>query len=309
VVELPGSRYGGEDMAAVGQVLRGLAADDVVLSVFSGQEPGDDSGGGSRAHIPFQLALPNLRGPEGFQGVSCCIRQRIPDAALLEQLMTDPASVEAAVGRWRAAVEGAAVAGAAMAAGGVGLVRVTTPAGTDVMLRSEAAKVLPYGVGVSAGERHAFLPPSEISFGVAAGSANGVVVADVTVGEFVVVGRAPGIEGGGDGARVVLLDRLGLVDEPVRLVVRDGYVTGIEGGAVARRLRRCFEGLGRECRLVVELGFGLAWGSPTGAIGADECLQGTCHFGVGDDGFYGNVNPAPVHLDVVCRGPEVGRVR
>jgi hypothetical protein len=266
----PGAAAAADPAAYIRQALAALGPDDLVLSVFSWE---------TARSIPYFRALPNLRTPDGFAGVSAVIRQRYPDDALLSHLLTEPAAADAIV-RERSGLAGARRA------------RVITPGGTDVRLDLGAAHVLPYRV--SNGNRHAYLPPSEISFGVAAGSADGEIVVDLTVGECVVGGE--------------VLDPLGLVDEPVRLRVAGGYVTEVRGGEVARRLERCLERAGRSSRLVVELGFGLSAGTggpaaPTGKIGPDECLQGTCHFGLGDDSFYGKVNPSSLHLDVVCGGP------
>ena len=45
----------------------------------------------------------------------------------------------------------------------------------------------------------------------------------------------------------------------------------------------------------MELGIGLSSISPSGIIGIDESIAGTCHFGFGN----GSGNDAPIHLDVV----------
>ena len=49
------------------------------------------------------------------------------------------------------------------------------------------------------------------------------------------------------------------------------------------------------CRKIVELGIGLSRMTPSGIIGIDESIAGTCHFGIGN----GSGNDAPIHLDVV----------
>jgi len=270
VVELPGPAYAADrGLDRIRRILGALGEHDLVMSIFAW---------GTERAVPYFRVLPNLRSPEGFTGRSAVIRQRYPDKALLAHLLTDPGSVETTLRRWQPLDR-------------AGRIRVTAPGGTDLSLELGAAAVLPYRIGP--GCRHAFLPPSEISFGVVAGMAEGEIVVDVTAGEFVVGGE--------------IRDELGRVDEPVRLTVERGYITDIAGGDVARRLEACFAGLGRPNRLLVELGFGLSQGSPTGLIGPDECLQGTCHFGFGDDGFYGKVNRAEIHLDLVCREPSVTR--
>ncbi|HOB41842.1 MAG: hypothetical protein WBL79_09970 [Bacillota bacterium] len=116
-------------------------------------------------------------------------------------------------------------------------------------------------------------------------SANGVIVADVTIGELVYDGK--------------LLDALEELDAPVRFIVEEGMF--------AERLRNLLWTLPRSSRHVVELGIGLSNITPTGYIGADECIAGTCHFGIGDNRFYGGRNASPIHLDVVVDRPRIKR--
>lgn len=51
--------------------------------------------------------------------------------------------------------------------------------------------------------------------------------------------------------------------------------------------------------VVVELGHGLSDIQPTGIIGVDESMNGTCHFGIGTG--------SPFHLDLVVRNPKINR--
>ena len=48
---------------------------------------------------------------------------------------------------------------------------------------------------------------------------------------------------------------------------------------------------------VVELGHGLSDIEPTGIIGVDESMNGTCHIGI--------CNRNPYHLDVVIKNPTI----
>ncbi len=264
---LPGDKYSEEDLQPVARILETLGDRDMVLSVFSD---------GIARDLPFFRIFPNLRSPQNFKGISGVVRQRYPVDALLQHLLTPVDSVSAVI-KDREQLSGRKL-------------RITAPGGTDISLQVMDPFVLP--CQVSGENRHAFLPPAEITFGVVQGSAQGKLVVDVTVGEF-------GTPSAG------LVDPLGLVDEPVHIRVEDGYATEITGGDIAARLKRCFEPYGKADRLVIELGFGLSQGQPTGMIGADECLQTTCHFGIGDDFFYGGTNPANTHLDWVIKNPKV----
>jgi hypothetical protein len=49
--------------------------------------------------------------------------------------------------------------------------------------------------------------------------------------------------------------------------------------------------------VVVELGHGLSDIEPTGIIGVDESMNGTCHIGIGNRELY--------HLDVVISDPKI----
>lgn len=265
ITELTGDRYTEEELATLGQFLNILAPEDLVISIFSD---------GIERRIPYFRTFPNLRAPKDFKGLSAVIRQRYDDEALLTHLTTDPASINEVI-ETRSSLAHQEV-------------RVTSPGGTDITFKLMNGLVLPYAVGEVS--RHAYLPPAELTFGIEPGSAYGRIVVDVTVGELAVKGE--------------IIDSLGLVDKPVEIAVDKGSITKVSGGVIAERLAAHLFSLEPCDRVVVELGLGLSQGTPTGQIGPDECLQGTCHFGVGDDAFYGGTNPASIHLDLVLRDPS-----
>lgn len=264
---LPDRTYSEAELEPIKTLLRTLTSENMVLSIFSD---------GVARRLPYFRIFPNFSSPQGFAGISGVLRQRYPDKALLKHLLTDPATVRQTI------VQVERYSGQKL--------RITAPGETDLTLEVGPSCVLPYQV--SEHKRHAFLPPAEAYLAVLLGSANGTLVVDVTVGELATFERG-------------VIDPLGLVDEPVRVTIVDGYATKIEGGEIARRLQAHLTELGQANRTVVELGFGLSQGEPTGIIGADECLQGTCHFGIGDDSFFGSKNPAKAHLDWVIREPRV----
>lgn len=159
-------------------------------------------------------------------------------------------------------------------------VRVTAKNGTDISLAVYEPWTIPHTTH-SPGA-NAYLPPAEISYSVIPCSANGRIVADITVGELWVYAD--------------LIDNFGLVDESVLIQVADGMVVDIAGGIMAQKLKAELWKLPDSCRKVVELGIGLSQMSPSGTIGIDESIAGTCHFGFGN----GSGNEAPIHLDVVA---------
>lgn len=158
-------------------------------------------------------------------------------------------------------------------------IRISAKSGTDILLTLSDHWTIPFNTHKPGA--NAYLPPAEVSYDVELGSANGIIVADVTVGELRV--------------HADLIDSFGLVDAPVTLHIQNGEIVDITGGEMARRLKTELWKLPINCRKVVELGFGLSQMTPSGIIGINESIAGTCHFGFGN----GSGNDAPIHLDVV----------
>lgn len=216
----------------------------------------------------FRDAFSPFSKPAGFAGKYIFIRLDIPEAALLSGLNTDVKKVESIVERCRAFSGGKRV-------------RVTAPGGTDITMRIDDQELVPYDARPLGGS--AFLPPAEISEALIQTSANGIIVADITVGE---IRFGP-----------QLIDPLGIVDKAVAITVQDGRVTSITGGGIAKRLKDGLGQLDDALQVLVELGHGLSDIAPTGIIGVDESINGTCHFGIG--------NRNPYHVDVVVSGPII----
>jgi len=161
--------------------------------------------------------------------------------------------------------------------------RVTSKAGTDITLRITGFTTCDHEIKADGGI--AFLPPSETSAEVLSDSANGRIVADITVGQLYYKSE--------------LLGYFGLVDKPVTLTVTNGFITEITGGKIARELKENLFLLPENCRNLVELGHGLSKMTPTGLIGVDESIIDTCHFGIGDSSVCG------MHLDIVTGNPKI----
>lgn len=198
------------------------------------------------------------------------IRLDIPEKALLSGLRTDINKVEGIIADLKPLQKGVKV-------------RVTTDKGMDITTqtkRNEGDSALHHARDLGG---NAFLPPTEVSEELLEDSTNGTIVADVTVGEFRINGE--------------LIDKLGIVDEPVIIEVINGKVKSVSGGEIAERLKKCFALLPSEHHAVVELGHGLSDIEPTGIIGVDESMNGTCHIGI--------CNRNPYHLDVVIRNPKI----
>ena len=158
-------------------------------------------------------------------------------------------------------------------------IRVTAESGSDITLTPYAPWTIPFNTHEAGA--NAYLPPAEVSYSIQPSSANGLIVADVSVGALQVYAD--------------LIDPFGLVDEPVVFQVEDGEIVDITGGVTAQKLKSELWKLPNNCRKIIELGFGLSHMTPSGIIGIDESIAGTCHFGIGN----GSGNDAPIHLDVV----------
>ena len=206
--------------------------------------------------------------PSGVSSKYICIRPTITKQALLEGLNTPLESIQAILCKYSKLPLNHRI-------------HASSKSGTDISFTLTSGKVIPY-TAHKAGQ-NAYLPPAEISYDIALGSANGFIAADLTVGELRVNG--------------VLHDTFGLVNKPVFLEIINGELVDICGDAIALRLKEKLWKLNRNCRKVIEFGIGLSQMSPSGIIGIDESIAGTCHFGFGT----GAGNDAAIHLDFVIR--------
>jgi aminopeptidase len=162
------------------------------------------------------------------------------------------------------------------------VVRVTAPAGTDVELPIKGRKALrshglfrDKGMGGNLPTGEAFLAPLE-------GKSSGVVVVD---------GSMAGI---------------GMVGEPIKIVVEEGFATAITGGKEAARLIELLSIHGQPSRNVAEFGIGTNEKAIiTGVILEDEKVLGTIHIAFGDNVTMGGSVHVQSHLDGLVKSPSV----
>ena len=159
---------------------------------------------------------------------------------------------------------------------------LTTPVGTNVTFFISRTEVLA-DTG-SLRDKGAFgnLPAGETCMAPDEGKTNGVAFID---------GSMAGI---------------GFIKEPVKLVIKEGYVTEIIGGVEAEKLRGLVEGKGPNAMNIAELGIGTnekanACGSPL----EDEKVLGTVHIAIGDNISFGGYIEAPIHLDGIMKKPTL----
>jgi len=113
---------------------------------------------------------------------------------------------------------------------------------------------------------------------------------------------------GGEGTIATsVLAAVGLTDEPVRLTVRDGALTGADGGGdAARRFLDALDAHGPLGRNLAELGVGTNdRATVTGNILEDEKILGTTHVAFGASAGIGGTVTVAVHLDVVVFEPSL----
>ncbi len=166
---------------------------------------------------------------------------------------------------------------------GTRVVRVTSPAGTDLSATVEGREPKAWLTGIcrNPGEVSA-LPGGEVSLPPLEGTSNGVVVWERVASD------------------------LGALEGPVTITVRDGRAVAFAGGASADALRRIVEAT-VDADNIGEIGIGL---NPAARIG-DEITEakkafGTVHIALGDSANeYGGLVECDVHLDGLVMEPTI----
>ena len=162
------------------------------------------------------------------------------------------------------------------------VIRVQAPSGTDVTLpvagrRALASSGLFHEKGASGN-----LPTGEAFLAPLEGQSNGVIVVD---------GSMAGI---------------GMLSQPIRIVVKDGYAEEITGGPEAEQLIALLEPHGRDARTVAEFGIGTNdRATLSGVILEDEKVMGTIHIAFGDNKSMGGSVRVASHLDGLVKQPTV----
>ena len=158
---------------------------------------------------------------------------------------------------------------------GAEVARVTTPAGTDIMVGIHGRKPRGWLTGIThnPGEVSAF-PGGEVSFPPMEGTSQGCIVIER-----------------------VMTD-LGGICEPIEWIVKDGNVVEINGGKDAERLRRLIDGVPFATNLA-ELGIGT---NPQARVSDDitesKKRLSTAHMAIGDSAAgYGGTTVCDLHLD------------
>ena len=161
-------------------------------------------------------------------------------------------------------------------------IRVTAPRGTDIIMpikgrQAHASSGLFREKGLWGN-----LPTGESYLAPLEGESNGIVVVDGSMAS------------------------VGIVNEPIRIVVKNGYATDITGGTEAKRLIELLEPHGKDARTVAEFGIGTNDKAIlTGNILEDEKVMGTIHIAFGDNKSMGGSVRVASHLDGLIKEPTV----
>ena len=161
-------------------------------------------------------------------------------------------------------------------------VQLATPAGTDLTL--SLARMRGYA---DTGMIH---EPGQFS-NLPAGEGCAAPVPGSTQGTLVIDGSFSGI---------------GKMKEPIRMTIRDGFVSRITGGSEAEKVRRLLRPFGRQGRSIAELGIGAnPRAKLTGCVLEDEKVLGTAHVALGNNLSFGGKVSVRCHFDGVLLNPTL----
>ncbi len=163
-------------------------------------------------------------------------------------------------------------------------VKVTTPAGTHLEMEISGRRGNALYCIVERGE-FSTVPTVEAHVSPIEGTANGNLVVNASIPYL----------------------GIGVLKEPVRVDVKDGFITRIEGGSQADILRRDLESHGdRNVFNIAEIGVGL---NPKcrlcGIMLEDEGVVSTCHIGIGTNITLGGNVKTAVHYDLLMWDPKI----
>lgn len=156
-------------------------------------------------------------------------------------------------------------------------VRVVTESGTDITFDLDGCKwMMDTGMCQEKG-CSSNLPAGEMY--IAPKGANGIFVVDGSMSGF------------------------GILDSPIKITVRNRYVTLIEGKH-AEKLVSMLDAVGEKARNIAELGIGInPEAKLIGNVLEDEKVGGTVHIALGDNSCFGGDVIAGIHLDGIIKKP------
>jgi leucyl aminopeptidase (aminopeptidase T) len=159
--------------------------------------------------------------------------------------------------------------------------RVMTPGGTDLTLSLAHRSAIADDGDLRQPGAFGNLPAGEAYIAPVAGSGNGIVIVDGSLAGY------------------------GVPRSPMRLIIENGRLAGVEGEA-AEWLLESLDAGGEDGRELAELGIGVNPNAHlSGSTVVDEKALGTAHVAFGDNTGFGGTNEASVHIDVTMRAPMI----
>lgn len=163
-------------------------------------------------------------------------------------------------------------------------IKLTTPAGTCLEMDATGRRGNALYCIVEPGE-FSTVPTVEANVSPLEGSANGTIVADASIPYL----------------------GIGVLNEPVYVDVKDGFITSIKGGLQADILKKNLESQGDpNVYNIAEIGVGL---NPKcrmcGLMLEDEGVISTCHIGIGTSITLGGTVKTKVHYDLLMWEPRI----
>jgi leucyl aminopeptidase (aminopeptidase T) len=163
--------------------------------------------------------------------------------------------------------------------------RVTSEHGTDVVGDIEGQTYWPIAGRIveNATQNICAFPDGEVGVAPDEGSTNGTVVWDTTV------------------------HGIGLLEEPIRLEVEDGWVTEVTGGRQADEFRETLEAADENARYcAAEMSIGINPDAEiTGRMRTDKKVEGAVHIATGANKDLGGEIQSELHIDGTIRYPSV----
>ncbi len=165
---------------------------------------------------------------------------------------------------------------------GADFIQVETDLGTDIHFETKGRKFIKStGVMRNIGES-GNIPSGEVYLAPVEETANGVIYFDASIAG------------------------IGLLDEPIKVNIKNGYASRISGTKTGKRFSKLMSGVAKEARQIAEFGIGTNYKATIcGDVLEDEKVLGTAHFAFGNNiSMGGNIN-VPLHLDCIFHKPTV----
>lgn len=167
---------------------------------------------------------------------------------------------------------------------GSGLLRITSPKGTDISLSVRGRKWLGNDAGIYCAKGSwGNLPAGEVFTSPVLESVSGILVVDASMAG------------------------IGRLKKPIRIEIRKGYAARISGGKEAAKFRKMLESVkDRNAFAVAEVGIGTnSRAKVIGTVLEDEKAMGTAHIAFGNSRGLGGKVDVRIHVDGVFVKPTV----